>query len=206
MDKKLLEELKLYIENNKTEVLFIKESVMSHEDIIPMKSFVKIDKTHHFEILSEDKNKEDKHREDKEILESFRKKPSKNAKYNLRDYINNEKSQETFCTKLLKYIDDSGFSDSEIYKKAGVDRRHFSKIRCDKYYQPKKTTAIALCIALELDMDQTRDLLQLAGYSLTNSDTGDLVIKFCIERKMYDLIEVNEALDYFGQKMLGITG
>ena len=89
------------------------------------------------------------------------------------------------------------------YKRAGIDRRHFSKIRCDRYYQPKKPTAIALCLALELNLEETMELLGMAGYSLSSSDTGDLVVKFCIERGIYDLIEVNTALNYFGQKLLG---
>jgi len=124
----------------------------------------------------------------------------------LDNYINNEKSEETFAVKLMHHIDKKGVADAEIYKKAGLDRRHFSKIRCDKYYRPKKTTVIALCIALELNLNETEKMLQLAGYSFSNSDISDLVVKFFIERKIYDLTAVNEALDYYGQKLLGVVG
>lgn len=121
----------------------------------------------------------------------------------LEDYLRNRKNEETFSTKLLKYIDLTGLADSEVYKRAGIDRRHFSKIRCNKEYQPKKSTAISLCLALKLSLKQVDELLELAGYTLTNSDTADLIVKFCIEKEKYSLMDVNEALVYFGQKALG---
>ncbi len=124
----------------------------------------------------------------------------------IEEYIRNKKNEETFSSKLLKYIDLAGLPDSEVYKKAGIDRRHFSKIRCDKDYQPKKLTVVALSLALELQLEQVEELLKLAGYSLTNSDTGDLIVKFCIEKGRYDLMEVNEALEYFGMKAMGVVG
>jgi hypothetical protein len=104
---------------------------------------------------------------------------------------------------LLKYIDQTGLADAEIYKRAGIDRRHFSKIRCDKEYRPKKSTVVSLCLALMLEIEQVEELLKLAGYSLSNSDTGDLIVKFCIEKRMYDLMDVNYALEYFGVRALG---
>lgn len=120
----------------------------------------------------------------------------------LEEYIRNSKNEDTFSTKLLKFIDATGLPDSEIYKRAGIDRRHFSKIRCDKEYRPKKATAVALCFALKLPKGQAEELLKLAGYSLSNSATSDLVVRFCLENEIYDLLEVNQALDYFGQKIL----
>jgi hypothetical protein len=124
----------------------------------------------------------------------------------LEEYIRRLRSEDTFSTLLLKYIDLTGLADADIYKRAGIDRRHFSKIRCDKDYKPKKATALALCLALRLDEEKTGELLRLAGYSLSNSDTGDLVVKFCIERGIYELMDVNEALVYFGQKAIGVIG
>ncbi len=122
----------------------------------------------------------------------------------LEEYIKSQRSKETFSTRLLQFIDGTGLTDAEIYKRAGIDRRHFSKIRCDKEYRPKKTTVLALCLALQLDENETVELLSLAGYSLSKGDTGDLVISFCIERGIYDLMEVNEALVFFGQKTIGV--
>lgn len=132
--------------------------------------------------------------------------PKAPKEQDLEEYIKKQRSKETFSTKLLQYIDQTGLTDAEIYKCAGIDRRHFSKIRCDKDYQPRKTTVLALCLALQLDERRTAELLSLAGYSLSNGDTGDLVIRFCIERGIYDLMEVNAALDYFGQKAIGVVG
>jgi hypothetical protein len=119
----------------------------------------------------------------------------------LEDFI--VKNQKPTLNQILfSYIDEKGVSDSVIYKKAGLDRRHFSKIRSNPDYRPKKQTAIALALALELGMDDTEELLSAAGYSLSDSDKYDLVIRFCLERKIYDLHTVNEALDHVQLKPL----
>ncbi|WP_174727677.1 hypothetical protein [Mesobacillus harenae] len=105
---------------------------------------------------------------------------------------------------LFSFIDEKGCSDAEIYKRAAIDRRHFSKIRSNPRYQPRKTTIVALALALQLDRKETDKLLSSAGFSLSNSDTYDLVIQFCIERKIYDVNQVNHALDHF--KLRPLTG
>ncbi|NLO10656.1 MAG: hypothetical protein GX129_12440 [Clostridiales bacterium] len=214
MKNQLLRELESYIEKHLKDDIIINEN-NTMEYLMPMRSAFRIDKALKDEALPADKSQDDS-----KWLEKFRKKTVAKVEEGeddlysrclvsdeegLEDYINKEKSNETFTTKLLLYIDKSKLSDAEIYKKAGIDRRHFSKIRCDKYYQPKKATAIALCMALKLNIVETLEILGTAGYSLSSSDTGDLVVKFCIERGIYDLIEVNEALDYFGQKLLGVV-
>jgi hypothetical protein len=125
------------------------------------------------------------------------------TKSEIEEYLRKTKTSDTFSTRLLKYIDQTGLADAEIYKRAGIDRRHFSKIRCDKEYRPKKSTVVSLCLALMLEIEQVEELLKLAGYSLSNSDTGDLIVKFCIEKRMYDLMDVNYALEYFGVRALG---
>ena len=108
-----------------------------------------------------------------------------------------------FSETLLKYIDQSGKKDSEIYRKANVSRQHFSKIRNNPHYKPTKPTAIAFAIALELNMEQTRDLIGRAGYALTRSSLFDLIIMYFIENKNYNLYEINEALFEFDQSLLG---
>jgi len=107
------------------------------------------------------------------------------------------KRQPTFNQTLFRYIDKKGASDSAIYKRAGIDRRHFSKIRSNLEYKPGKNTVIALALALELTKKETDKLLSSAGYSLSDSDTLDLVIQFCLEKKIYDFYDINQALDYF---------
>nr|WP_263326466.1 hypothetical protein [Neobacillus sp. Marseille-Q6967] len=108
----------------------------------------------------------------------------------------------SFKELLFRFIDEKGASDADIYKKAGMDRRHFSKIRSNKDYRPGKNTTIALALALELDLMEADELLGSAGYTLSDSETFDLVIQFCLEKKIYKLGEVNQALDYFSLRPL----
>ena len=109
-----------------------------------------------------------------------------------------------FTETLLKLIDQSGKKDSEIYKKANISKQHFSKIRNNPHYKPTKPTAIALALALELDMEQTKDLIGRAGYALTNSSKFDLIIQYFIEQGNYNVIEINMALYEFDQSLLGV--
>lgn len=108
-----------------------------------------------------------------------------------------------FSETLLRLIDQSGKKDSEVYNKANVSRQHFSKIRNNPDYRPTKPTAIAFAIALELDMDQTADLIGRAGYALTQSSKFDLIIMYFIRRGRYDMFEINEALFTYDQSLLG---
>ena len=108
-----------------------------------------------------------------------------------------------FSETLLKLIDKTGKKDSEIYKKANLSKQHFSKIRNNPDYKPTKPTALALAIALELDLEQTKDLIGRAGYALTNSSKFDVIIRYFIEQHKYDIVEINIALYEFDQVLLG---
>ena len=108
-----------------------------------------------------------------------------------------------FTETLLKLIDKTGKKDSEIYKKANLSKQHFSKIRNNPDYKPTKQTAIALALALELDLGQTKDLIGRAGYALSNSSKFDLIIRYFIEQKNYNVVEINIALYEFDQSLLG---
>ncbi|UOE94828.1 hypothetical protein [Alkalihalobacillus sp. LMS39] len=112
------------------------------------------------------------------------------------------KRKPTLKNVLFTYIDKKGKTDAEIYKKAGLDRRHFSKIKNEPRYRPKKNTILNLAIALELQIDETEDLLNSAGYSLSQSETFDLIVQYFIENKMYDILLINEALEHFEEKLL----
>ncbi len=117
------------------------------------------------------------------------------------DFIEKHRNP-SFQQTLFHYIDVSGATDPEIYKKAGIDRRLFSKLRSNPDYHPGKSTVIALALALELNKEDTTELLHTAGYTLSQSDLFDLIIEFCIEKKMYNIHEVNLALDQFQLKPL----
>ncbi|MGG2028671.1 hypothetical protein AB1282_23485 [Gottfriedia sp. S16(2024)] len=107
------------------------------------------------------------------------------------------KLKPTFRELLFNFIDKKNVSDPSIYKKAGIDRKHFSKIRSIPNYLPKKNTIIALSLALELDKIEVSELLSSAGYTLSDSDLNDLVIKFFLEKNIYDIDLVSDALNHF---------
>lgn len=108
-----------------------------------------------------------------------------------------------FAETLLDLIDKTGKKDSEIYGRANVSRQHFSKIRNNPNYKPTKPTAVAFAIALELDLEKTKDLIGRAGYALTNSSKFDVIIRFFIESGNYNIMDINTALFEFDQTLLG---
>ncbi len=109
---------------------------------------------------------------------------------------------DSFQDKLFSYIDESGMTDVEVYKKANIDRKLFSKIRSNPMYHPRKQTVLALAIALQLNIEQTVDLLTSAEYALSPGSKGDLIVKYFIEHEIFDIMTINFALDEYGQPVL----
>jgi len=113
----------------------------------------------------------------------------------IKEYLNCNKSM-SFNELLFSFIDESGHKDSEIYKKVDIDRKLFSKIRCDINYIPRKNVIIKLCLALELERNDFNKLLNSAGYSLSNNKF-DQIVSYCLDNNVYELSQVNEYLYTF---------
>lgn len=114
-----------------------------------------------------------------------------------------DNTEDTFQQRLFKLIDESGMDDVTVYKKANIDRKVFSRIRCKEDYKPKKKTAVAFAIALKLDMPTMLDLLSRAEIAFSPSNKFDLIITYFITNKNYDIFEINAALFKYGQPILG---
>ena len=164
LDKKILIELKDYIESRR--VLYVFESVHFVSSGLP----------------------------DEELL-------LERTQSTIDTFIQDRKKADP-RSLLFNFIDNKGVTDSDIYKKAGIDRRHFSKIRSNVNYRMSKTTLIALAFALELTEKDTKQLLSSAGYSLSESETFDLIIQFFLEKKRYNIDDLNEALAHYQLRTL----
>jgi len=122
-------------------------------------------------------------------------------KRSLEDVVKNV--SETWSESLLRLITERGYTDTEVYKRANVDRKLFSKIRSNKDYQPKKNTAVAFALALRLNLDETKDFLRRAGYAFSPSSKFDLIIEYSIDHGVYDLMLINGVLFDHDQPQLG---
>ena len=138
-----------------------------------------------------------------EVCESAAMMPLARPSMSLEDFLKAKDSG--FTQRLQELIAQKGLKNSAVYKRANISKQLFSKIINDPDARPTKPTAIALALALELDLEGTRDLIDRAGYALTNSSTFDLIIRYFIERKEYNVVQINIALYEFDQSLLGAT-
>ncbi|MCL2556635.1 MAG: hypothetical protein FWE03_06465 [Firmicutes bacterium] len=211
LNTELFIKLEKYIDNEficESEFDFFSESLKSYEIYEQFQSSkehkkVDIDKDKKFKKDSSKSRIKQKIKKENIDDQSFlRMSAEREVSRSLDDLINER--QETFSQSVLKFIDAKGVLDSDIYKKVFIDRRLFSKIRSDSDYKPSKNTAIALAVALELKLDECLDLIGKAGFTLSFSSKFDLIIRYFIENKIYNILEINAALDAFGQGVLSI--
>lgn len=138
---------------------------------------------------------------DLSLTKDLNKNFSKKETFSLEELVN--EVGESFHEMLFLKIDMSGMTDVEVYKRANMDRKLFSKIRSNPAYHPRKQTVLALSIALKLDLDGTVDLLSRAEYALSPGNKGDLIVKYFIERGIYDIQTINFALYEYDLPILG---
>ena len=112
--------------------------------------------------------------------------------------------EESFSRMLMRKIDERGLTDVECYKKAGIDRKLFSKIRGGASYKPSKPTVLAFIIALELSLSEAEEMLRAAGFALSHSNKTDIIIEYFIDHGRYDIFEINAALCEFNEKPIGV--
>ena len=113
-----------------------------------------------------------------------------------------KESDDILQDNIRNLILSKQLDEVEFYKKADIDRKLFSKIRTQPDYHPNKNTLLKLCLAMNLNTDETENLLKSAGYSLSKSLRSDLILRYCFRHKIFDVITVNQILDHYGERII----
>ncbi len=113
-----------------------------------------------------------------------------------------KKDEETFSDAVIRIMREKELSAPHVYREAGIDAKHFSKIISNRDYHPKKETVLAFAIAFHLNLDETIELLNKAGFSFTPTSMFDLTVKFFIENKCYDRQTIDALMQDFDLPLL----
>ena len=201
INKDLFDSITQYIDDHYIDIYKFKRpkrNIDSFDDVYPSFYITKVDKREQKQkkskLLSKTKSLLETNEESQHIYDEIEYEKS------LLDALSH--AEDTFSQYLLKLIDSSGMTDAQVYKKANIDRRLFSKIRNNKDYTPSKPTVLSLAIALELNLDKTNDLLRKAGFALSHSNKFDIIIEYFISNQIYDIYKINETLFSFDQNIL----
>jgi len=118
------------------------------------------------------------------------------------EYIKKHRKPGGFAHALDRKRKEKGLTPAELYKKANVDRRQYSRFMGPEGRHPSMNTVISFALALKLERQEFDELLQTAGYTLSNSSTRDVCIMYCLEKRIYDIDEVNALLFAIGVEAL----
>lgn len=118
-------------------------------------------------------------------------------------YIIDKTCEETFSQALNSLMIEKDMDAKDVYKRANMDRKLFSKIRNNMDYKPSKVSAVALAIGLKLNLEETKEFIKKAGFALTHSQKFDVVVEFFIKKGNYDVFEINQALFEHEQPLIG---
>lgn len=116
------------------------------------------------------------------------------------DLVNTE--VESFQDKIFQMIKEKNLDEVEIYKKGNISRQLFSRIRSEEDYHPTKNTVLSLAIGMELNIDETSELLEKAGFAFSSASKSDLIIQYFMYHKNYNIFAMNEVLEKYGLETL----
>ena len=201
LSEKLFHSVKSYIDDNFVEETYMEEYCLSEPDDEREAELRFLRETRRKNAVAGSSILRPIVRPESQEQECMKEIPVSYAPRRLDDLMN--EVEESFSESLIRIIDQKGLKDPDVYKRANVDRKLFSKIKNNKDYRPGKVTCIAFAIALELNLDETKDLIGRAGYALTHSSKFDIIIEYFIREKNYDMFEINEVLFAFGQPLIG---
>ena len=213
ISSKIYSDVKSYIDDNYVSVVFdeVRRAQSDYGAVLPQASYSRNDfEEKRQKNVNKEKGKKAKLKDCAvKLFPSFADEDEfdlENLSYedaSLEDMLSN--MDKGFGETLFYYIDKKGMTDVECYKRSNVDKKTFSKIKCNSNYKPSKITAVSFAIGLRLTLQEASHLLSTAGMCLSHSDKSDVIIEYFLKTGNYsDIFEVNEVLYKFDRPLLGV--